>query len=126
VEWLLGEALTNLYVGIGRFHRGERVSAFRFIQSYAVDRVIELVERVEAGRPGRRDPFGADRRAEQRFPALAADLARFMQGYDRSLESAAAILAFLDRGWPLNPAMKSAILELLPAGLRPEDAAPDA
>jgi hypothetical protein len=38
----------------------------------------------------------------------------FIQGYDRTPESAAAILAFLERHWPVNPAIKQAILALLP------------
>ncbi|MFZ1755508.1 MAG: hypothetical protein WAU10_17290, partial [Caldilineaceae bacterium] len=42
-DHLLGEALTNLYVGLARFHRGEKLSAARFIQQYAVDRVLELL-----------------------------------------------------------------------------------
>jgi lincosamide nucleotidyltransferase B/F len=48
---LLGEALTNLYVGLGRFHRGEKLSAMRFIQGYAVDRVIELAALTETEQP---------------------------------------------------------------------------
>jgi hypothetical protein len=35
VEWLLGEALTCLYVGLCRYHRGEKLSAQLFIQHYA-------------------------------------------------------------------------------------------
>jgi hypothetical protein len=31
-DWLLGEALTNLYVGLNRDKRGEKLSATRFIQ----------------------------------------------------------------------------------------------
>jgi hypothetical protein len=118
VEELLGEALTNLYVGLGRYHRGERLSACRFIQGYAVDRILELAPRLEAEQAAHRDAFGAERRFEQRFPAVARELPRFMQGYDRSPESAAAILAFLDRHWAVNPAIKQAIAELLPAELR--------
>jgi hypothetical protein len=40
-----------------------------------------------------------------------------MQGYDRTPESAAAILAFLERHWAVDPAIKQAIVALLPAGL---------
>ncbi len=43
-EWLVGEALTNLYVGLCRERRGEKLSAMRFIQGYAVDRVLDLME----------------------------------------------------------------------------------
>lgn len=31
LAWQVGEALTNLYVGLGRYKRGERLSAARFI-----------------------------------------------------------------------------------------------
>lgn len=117
VEELLGEALTNLYVGLGRYHRGERLSAQRFIQGYAVDRVLELAPHIEQEQAAHRDRFSAERRFEQRFPTLAQELPRFIQGYDRSPELAAAILAFLERHWTVNPAIKQAILALLPARL---------
>ena len=42
VEWLVGEVLSNLYVGIGRFRRGEKLTAARFIQVHAVDHILEL------------------------------------------------------------------------------------
>src|SRR5215468_9988054 len=63
VEFHLNEALTNLYVGMHREHRGERLTAARFIQVYAVDRAICLLN-LEAA-PGQRDPFDASRRVEQ-------------------------------------------------------------
>ena len=62
VEWLVGEALTNLYVGLGRDRRGEKLSALRFIQGYAVDRLLELADRIET-------PLPADR---IRLPASGA------------------------------------------------------
>jgi hypothetical protein len=112
VEWHVGEALTNLYVGLGRYHRGEKLSAARFVQEYAVDRVIALSALIETEQPVYRDPFGGERRYEQRFPGIAALLPDFMPGYDRTLEAARAILAFLDQHFDINPAMKQAILNL--------------
>ncbi len=114
VEHLLGEALTNLYVGLGRYRRGEKLSAFRFIQGYAVDRVIDLAELLASRSAVEEDPFDSPRRFERRYPALAADLPALMQGYERSPESAAAILALLDQHFPLDPAIKEAIVALLP------------
>ena len=38
-EWMAGELLTNLYVGLTRLARGEKLSAFRFVQVYAVDQL---------------------------------------------------------------------------------------
>jgi hypothetical protein len=110
MDWLLGEALTNLYVGMARYRRGEKISAQRFIQHYAVDRIIEMAARLEAEQPGFRDLFSGERRFEQRFPNLAAWLPQFIQGYERTPDSAKAILTFLEQHFEINPAMKAEIL----------------
>jgi hypothetical protein len=112
VEWMLGEALTCVYVGLGRYRRGEKLSAQRFIQHYAVDRLIELSAQLETPQPAFTDVFAIERRYEARFPTLAAELSRFIQGYERSPESARAIVAFLDQHFAINPALKAKILEL--------------
>lgn len=111
-EWQLGEALTNLYVGLGRYHRGEKLSAARFIQHYAVDRIIALARQVEAGQPVFEDPFSGERRFESRFPGIARELPDFIQGYERSCESALAILAFMEAHFQVNQAMADAIRTL--------------
>jgi lincosamide nucleotidyltransferase B/F len=115
-EWLLGEALTNLYVGLSRYHRGEKLWAFRFIQQYAVDRIIDLVPWIDGMSPGEPDLFDSPRRFEQRHPALALDLPALMPGYERSPEAAAAILAWLDRYFELEEPIRQAIIRFLPAG----------
>jgi lincosamide nucleotidyltransferase B/F len=113
LDELLGEALTNLYVGLGRFHRGEKLTAMRFIQSYAVDRLLEMAHLIESEQPAWPDLFGQERRFERRFPVVAAELPHFLQGYDRTPESAQAILSFLDKHFEINQAIKQAILERL-------------
>lgn len=110
--WRLGEALTNLYVGLGRYHRGEKLSAARFIQQYAVDQVLKLSAEIESEQPAHVDQFNVERRYEQRFPQTAALLPQFVQGYDHSIESALALLAWLDAHFDVNPAIKAAIMEL--------------
>jgi lincosamide nucleotidyltransferase B/F len=113
LEWSLGEALTNLYVGIGRLRRGEKLSAMRLIQGEAVNRVLELAERIEAPAFSSRDVFAPERRYEQRHPAVAEALPSFMQGYERSSESARAILIFLEEHFDVNQPFKRALIELL-------------
>ncbi len=49
----------------------------------------------------------------RRFPEMATHLAAFQQGYDRTPESAAAMLDFLAARFPLNEAMVAAIREHL-------------
>ena len=111
-EWLLGEVLTNLYAGLNRDARGERLSAMRCIQVYAVDRLLELAARVETETSSARDIFAFERRFEQRYPDSAQALPEFVQGYERNIGSALAILAFLEKHFEIAPAMKTAIEEL--------------
>lgn len=111
-DWLIGEALTNLYVGLNREKRGEKLSAGRFIQGYAVDRILELVEQIETEKQTHRDPFVNERRFEQRYPDLVSELKVWMQGYEKNCESALAILAFLEEHFEVNEAMSEAIHKL--------------
>lgn len=111
-EWLVGEAITNLYVGMGRFRRGEKLSAQRFVQHYAVDHVLDLAKLIENEQGEMKDIFAKERRFEQRFPDLAAELPRFVQGYERTPESALAILGFLESRFPVNTAMAVLIRQL--------------
>jgi hypothetical protein len=111
-EWLIGEAITNLYVGLSRDQRGEKLSAMRFIQNYAVDRILELSEKIEAVESTAKDEFNIERRYEQRVPSMVKLLPEFLQGYERNRESALAALSYLDRNFEINPTIKKAILKL--------------
>ena len=113
LERTLGEALTNLYVGMARYRRGEKMSAFRFVQGYAVDRVLDLTSLIEVEHPAYKDRFGNERRFEQRFPDTAVLLPQLMQGYDKTPQSAQAILQFLDTHFTINQAIKNATLKLI-------------
>lgn len=96
--WLIGEALSNLLVGLGRHARGEKLAALRLVQGAALDRLLELAEQQD-GPAGNapRDPFGVERRIEQRLPALAARLSALAPGYDATPAAALALLAELQR-----------------------------
>ncbi|GLV57544.1 hypothetical protein KDH_43800 [Dictyobacter sp. S3.2.2.5] len=112
MEWHLGEALTNLYVGLGRVHRGEVLTGTRSIQSYAVDHILALTKSIETARVQNEDQFNMERRYETRYPQIAHYLPTFMQGYEHNVESALAILDFLTQRFDVPPAMHSAIQEL--------------
>lgn len=96
LEWLVGEALTNLLVGLHREARGERLVATRFIQGYAVDRVLDLAARLLPPGSGQADPFSPERRFEARFPAVAANLPGMVRGYAENVASARCVLAWLE------------------------------
>ena len=111
-EYLIGEAITNLYVGMGRDKRGEKLSAMRFIQGYSVDRLLELADYLEPKQNVTRDIFANERRFETRHPDLARELPAWIQGYELNRESALAILSFLERHFEVNEAIAKAIRKL--------------
>jgi hypothetical protein len=113
VDWCIGEILTNLLVGITRFHRGEKLTAQRFIQHYAVDKILNLMPQIEPEiTTVYRDVYNAERRFETRFPHTAQIMPNFIQGYDHSIESALAILAFLEQHFTVNQAISAEIKRL--------------
>jgi len=111
-EFLIGEAITNLYVGMGRDKRGEKLSATRFIQSYAVDSLLKLAEYIEPEQNVTRDIFTNERRFEGRYPGVASEVPSWLQGYERNRESALAILSFLERHFEVNKVMAESIRSL--------------
>lgn len=116
LEELIGEALLNLYVGVGRFYRGEKLTAMRFVQVYAVDRIIEMAPYKESEQTFSRDPFVLDRRVERRFPRLAESLPSMTQGYNHTPQSARAALTFLSTHFKLNALIEQAIDNRLAEG----------
>lgn len=107
------EALTNLYVGLGRLLRGERASAHAFIQVYAVNHALHLLDADQPAAGG--DPFDPTRRAEQRHPQAAALLPAFQPGYGHSVAAAAALLTFFEQRYAVNPALRAAVAARLDA-----------
>lgn len=112
VEFQLNEALTNLYVGMHRELRGERLTAARFIQSYAVDRAISLL-RLTNPAAHRRDPFEPSRRVEQAYPLDVLPLARMVPGYEHNREAAGFMLAWLKERFDVDPVIAAAIESVL-------------
>jgi hypothetical protein len=112
VEWYVGEALTNLYVGLHRDLRGERLSGMRLIQGHAVDRLIGLLELLGRAGAERQDPFSAERAVERRFGASVLPLGALVPGYDHNREAALAMLGVLEGLAPVDARMAQAIREL--------------
>jgi hypothetical protein len=112
--WIVGEALSCLFIGLQRWHRGEKLSALRFVQGHALDRLIELDTMRSAPAPG--DPFNPERRLESRQIGLAAELPALLPGYDATPAAAAAMLdALARRGAQLDEALVERIRALVAA-----------
>lgn len=97
--WLIGEALSNLIVGLQRHARGEKLAAMRMIQVHSLDRVLELQELLQPGSldpSAARDPFNVDRRIEMRSAQVALAMPLWAGGYERTVPAALALLATLE------------------------------
>jgi lincosamide nucleotidyltransferase len=109
VDYALNEALTNLYVGLCRYARGEKLSATKFVEVYAVDSLISVMHLLDCEVDFYPDKFGNERRIEMRFPKLVNHLGRMAQGYDHVPESAIYTLNYLEGIFPINKRLSSEI-----------------
>jgi len=107
----VNEALTNLFVGLHRELRGERLTAFRFIQVYAVNQLLALLALdpdVDLVLP---DPYETTRRIERSVAEVP--LAAVMPGYDANAAAAGAVLAWLEDRYATDPALTGPVRELI-------------
>jgi hypothetical protein len=111
-EYQLNEALTNLYVGLHRDLRGERLSAMRFIQVHAVDRVLTFLHLTEPGGGRPQDLFVVERGAERRFGPDVLPLAQLVPGYAHNREAALAMLEWLEARADVSEVLAAAIRQL--------------
>lgn len=112
LDFPINEAVTNLYVGLCRYARGEMLSAVRFIQGYAVDSLLSVLHLVERETDYYPDAYGNERRLEKRFPEFAKALPGMVGGYGQVPESALAVLAYLERIYPVNTRMSEEVRKL--------------
>ena len=112
LDFALNEALTNLYVGLCRYARGERLSGLQLVEQHAFSQLLSVLHLLEPEVVYYPDRYGNERRAEQRFPQAQERFADVLQGYDRVPQSALALLEWLEQLHPVNQAMAAEIRRL--------------
>lgn len=113
VNWMLGEITTCIYVGLCRFHRGEKFTAMVFVERHAVNMLVKLWQQTFPPVSGIfEDAWTPERRFEQRYPEQSLLLPEFLQGYGKTTASARAIVRYLEQHYPVNAALKAEILRL--------------
>ena len=105
------ECWSQLYVGLGRYLRGEKYAALQMIQGYAVESYLKATlplwpKAIE------QDPFVYVRRFEQAYPYLREDLTMLLGGYTAIPESAKTLYEMLVHHHGEHP-LQSLILERL-------------
>jgi lincosamide nucleotidyltransferase B/F len=114
VEHAANEALTNIYVGLLRYHRGEKLSAQKLIEVHALNQVVSILHLTDDSEVDvASDLFALDRRVEERYPAFAKRLPAMLSGYARLGSSAKALLDYLQMIYPINTYMKIACERLI-------------
>ena len=119
--WLLGEFLTNLLIGLRRYSKGDKLSAFYLIQHNALSQLLELVgkwengpKRVAANDANGNSAFGSDEESfESSYPQLVPLVEEFALGYDRSPKSAFAMLQYAEQHDTINYFIKDQIINLI-------------
>ncbi|HYO24292.1 MAG TPA: hypothetical protein VEQ85_05020 [Lacipirellulaceae bacterium] len=95
-EALIGQFLANLLVGIGRYRRGEQLSAAQFVKTFALRHLLILFTRhLPAPQHALLDNLDPFRRFERVFPSLGAELNTIL-GQELPL-AANALLALAQR-----------------------------
>ena len=113
-HFYINEALSNLYVGLLRLHRGEKLNATRFIQSLAINNILELVDKKHSWKT-RQDFFVLDRRIEYRISGIEDLLKIFVTGYMANVHAAKSIIDWLNHHYPCNQLMSARIYALISA-----------
>lgn len=111
-EHQFNEALTNLYVGLQREARGERLAATRLIQTHALDRLLTFLDLTGRAVGPPQDAFAVERGAETRFAREPLPLAAMAPGYEHNREAALAILSWFEARAQVNRALADAIREV--------------
>jgi hypothetical protein len=73
-DWLVGQFLTNLLVGVGRHRRGERLSGRQLVASGALGHLVMLLAKHAASPPTALDSLDPLRRFESAFPDVGRRL----------------------------------------------------
>lgn len=113
LEWAFNEVLTCLYVGLCRYARGEKLSAMRFIQSFAVDIILASLHHIYQEADNFLDNFQLERRVEVRFPEFSGYLPGMLLGYDRTVESCENIIKFIELHYSINKVLKNEIFKMI-------------
>ena len=93
-DYAINELLTNLLVGLQRYHRGEKLAAQRLIEVHALNRLLSVLPSVYVEENVYADKYNIERRIEFRFPAIAKKLPLFVQGIENLPASAHHLLDF--------------------------------
>jgi lincosamide nucleotidyltransferase B/F len=111
-DFNIQEGLTNIYVGLMRYKRGEKLSAYQFIETHAFNNLLKVLHCFEEEKAGFFDDYNIQRRFEQHYPNFAPHLSTMLLGYDRLVESAYNMYQYIKQYYDVHDYLKSILEEL--------------
>jgi lincosamide nucleotidyltransferase B/F len=113
IDFIINEALTNIYVGLQRYFRGEKLNAYRFIETYAFNNLQKIIHLSENVMNYYKDEYSLDRRFEMNYPLFSNNLENMLKGYNHILDSARNIYYFIKRHYEISLFIAKMIEDLL-------------
>jgi lincosamide nucleotidyltransferase B/F len=113
IDFHIQEALTNIYVGLTRLKRGEKLSAYRFIETHAFNNLLKVLHCFEEEKSGFFDEYNIERRFEQHYPQFSNNLSNMLMGYANIEETAKNIYLYIAKHYHIQPFLKKIINSLL-------------
>jgi hypothetical protein len=94
-EGLIGNLLTDIFIGVGRYKRGEKISAHYFIKEKALRQLLLLIEKnIESSELNNLDNLDPFRRFEYNYPELSLEINQIIKA--ELLSAVEKILVFLN------------------------------
>ena len=116
-EWLLGELLTNLTLGLRHFTSNERLAAFQCIQQHALNHLLTLMALFHFPDKPPAGNIAWDSLAQTK----SVPIDTFAPGLEHSPNAANAILEHLESMHSINHFVKDQILNLIASCLTPTE-----
>ncbi|XOV81163.1 MAG: hypothetical protein ACFHVJ_09495 [Aestuariibacter sp.] len=112
VTWLLGEVCTHLLTGLRCWHKGDKLSAFYYVQHYALGHLLTLIDIWEFNQQHAKKT-SLEGGLEKACPIAAKQVSQFALGYDRTPHAAMAMLDYIEQHQHINFFLKDQIQNLL-------------
>ncbi|MGJ9385757.1 hypothetical protein [Salipaludibacillus sp. CF4.18] len=97
---ILGDIISNLYIGMLRFSRGELLSAYKLIQNDNITLLIQLFLEEDESIPKFKE-YEYVRRLEFENESLSIELSTIMLGYNNTPEAASNTISLLEKEYRL-------------------------
>lgn len=111
MAWLLGEVCTHLLTGLRCWNKGDKLSAFYYVQHHALGHLLSLIDIWEAEQQSQ--SVSVTGHLENFPPNAAKCVPQFALGYDHTPQAAKAMLDYIEQHQHINFFLKDQIQNLL-------------